>query len=155
MNRNFIKQALVIIAGLILGFLAVSTFAAESKPRSPEEQAVLDAEAKASAARKVLEEKKAIEVATRKAEWNSKTFGEAMAIRGQACVDGCQWVGGQALRGAANGDALVGKAVVVPTAAITGGAMSLAEAGKAYADNAFVNPEPKQVATRPDAPSGN
>lgn len=119
--------------------------------RSPEEQAVIDAEAKAVATRKALEEKKAIEAARKKAEWNSKTFTEAMAIRGQATVDAAQYVGGKTVQGLATADGYIGAGVAYPVNLIAASAFGLAEGSKAYAAKAWDN-EPTQVAVKADAP---
>lgn len=142
--NTFLKYALLLVCVLGLGSRLV-----KAADPSPEEQAVAAAEAQAQAARTALAQKKAMEVARRKAEWNSKTFGEAMAIRGQAVLDASQYVGGQASRGICNADGYVAAAVAYPAAYVGAAAFSGAEASKQYANTAWDN-EVKEVATRPE-----
>lgn len=136
------------ILALIVCFATTVSFADSPKPLSQEEQQLADAEAKAVAARKAVEEKKAMEAARRKAEWSSKTFTEAMAIRGQSCVDASQYVGGKVMQGVANADGYIGAAITYPAAYVTAGAFSLAEGSKNYANNAWNNETKTEVALK-------
>ncbi len=135
------------LIALAIAILSAS-FAYADQVRSPEEQAVIDAEAKAVATRKALEEKKAIEAARKKADWNSKSLGEAWAIRGQSVVDATQWTAGRATQYVAKADATIGHyGFVVPTTYLSTTAAALESGAKTYADEAFNN-APKTVAVK-------
>lgn len=144
------KNAIIWLVALILGILAASSFAAEPKPRIPEQSAVKEAEAKLAEAKKAEALRKERLRAEAKADWNSKTLGEAWAIRGQSVVDATQFAGGRAVQYVAKADATIGHyGVVVPATYVATTIDALAKGSGAYADNAWNNePEQKEVALK-------
>lgn len=137
------KITMLVIA-LILGLVSTAVFATEP---TPAEKRVAELEAQTNAARVAALQEKEMARAQAKAEWASKSFGEAMRIRGQNCIDASQYVGGQVSRGICNADGYVAGAIAYPSAYVMATAFSGAEVSKSYANNAWNNEE-TQVALK-------
>jgi hypothetical protein len=139
---NILKTA------LIAGLFCVSLPCLAADPLTPTQEKAAKLEAEAKAAQIEVAQEQALEKARRKAEWASKTWSEAMAIRGQACVDYSQWGVGRAAEYSSYADGKVVEYVIVLPGQFIQGCFTTTEAGaKDLADGAFNN-APKQVAVK-------
>ena len=154
--NTFLKYALLMV--FVLGF---GNFVVKAEELSPVEQKAVQAEAEYKAALEARDREEAMKVAAKKAEWNRKTWGEAMSYRAQVAVDYTQVAAGRTVEYAAYADGkaweyaivlpgqVAGDAVAYVAGGITTGLHRLEAGSKSLADTAFDN-EPKQVAVKPE-----
>lgn len=140
---NILKYALLLAA-----LFCVSLPCLAADPLTPTQEKAAKLEAEAQAAQIEVAQEKALAKARRKAEWASKTWGEAMAARAQGAVDYSQWGLGRASEYSSYADGKVVEYVIVLPGQFVQSAFGTVEAhSKDLADNAFNN-KPAQVAVK-------